>query len=477
MNQFREILKERLREEREIWCYIEQEVQIVDPIIPLCDPISFTQTIEQIETDVLALIDSFTGNPPIKIILVESNPFNFLSAFFAILNYPCHLFLANPHWKESEWKQIAETIHPQFVIHQGKILLFKTYLASYFSLHKEIIPDQDLDQNLPSFLIMIPTGGTSGKIKFAMHTQDTLIASVMGFKNYFNLQKINSFCILPLYHVSGLMQIIRSLITQGKVFITPYKSLVDRDIKNLPILDYENYFISLVPTQLQTILQKFPHWLKPFKTILLGGAPAWNPLLEQAKNYQLNLAPTYGMTETASQIVTLKPADFLQGKQGIGQVLPHANLTLTPEGLIKIKSRSNCLGYYPHLRRESFILTDDLGAFDKEGYLTILGRKSQKIISGGENIFPIEIETIIQETGYVKDIIITSLPDEKWGEIVLAIYSPINATITAQMIQDKIRESLSPYKQPKKWIAVEKIPRNEQGKLSIASLVDYLTIE
>jgi O-succinylbenzoic acid--CoA ligase len=189
----------------------------------------------------------------------------------------------------------------------------------------------DLENIFPSSaLIMIPTGGTSGKIRFAIHTWQTLTASVRGFQAHFSLNSINSFCILPLYHVSGLMQFIRSLITGGKLFIGSYQKLKLGQIPDFPNADF---FISLVPKQLQILLPDYSEWLGHFKTILLGGAPATPQLLNQARNYQLKLAPTYGMTETASQIVTLKPEEFLQGNNSSGKVLPHAQINCINQGI------------------------------------------------------------------------------------------------------------------------------------------------
>jgi O-succinylbenzoic acid--CoA ligase len=175
--------------------------------------------------------------------------------------------------------------------------------------------------------IMIPTGGSSGKIKFAIHTWDTLMASVRGFTQYFQLNKVNSFCVLPLYHVSGLMQFMRSFTTGGKLAILPFKELDSSQIYNI---EPSEFFISLVPTQLQRLLEKpdLITWLSQFETVLLGGAPAWNELLEKARFYRIRLAPTYGMTETASQIATVKPDDFLNGKISSGQTLPHAQITI-----------------------------------------------------------------------------------------------------------------------------------------------------
>ena len=324
---------------------------------------------------------------------------------------------------------------------------------------------------------MIPTGGSSGKIKFAIHTWETLMSSVRGFQEYFQVQPINSFCVLPLYHVSGLMQFMRSFTTGGNLIILPsYKDIFHKKEWNI---NPNEFFISLVPTQLQNLLQnpETANWLSNFHTVLLGGAAAWEELFDAARKYQIKLAPTYGMTETASQVATLKPEDFLAGNNSNGQVLPHAKIIVQNEsreilgqnqiGNISIKANSLALGYYPNIFNNSESLaTDDLGFFDSQGYLKIVGRNSQKIITGGENVFPVEVEAAILATGLVNDVCVIGLPDKYWGEVVTAIYVANNFDVSRENLLFTIDGKLSKFKQPKSWVKVESLPRNSQGKIN-----------
>ena len=389
-------------------------------------------------------------HPPV-IFLAEPDPIHFLAKFIAACTTDCHLFLCNPTWTDPEWAQVRA--------------LAPSPLAP-----------------CPSPLICIPTGGSSGSIRFAMHTWDTLMASVTGFRQYFEVEQIHSCCVLPLYHVSGLMQFLRSLTSGGKFAILPYKTL--EASHPLPF-DPTDFFLSLVPTQLQRLLApfSFPHRPIPpsphllFKTILLGGAPASSELLEQARQLNIPLAPTYGMTETASQVATLKPADFLQGKIGCGQTLPHAEITVcsattgkalgvNQTGVVTIAAKSLALGYYPELFSDSNFSTDDIGWLDERGYLHIVGRQSDKIITGGENVFPAEVEAAILATGLVQDVGVIGVSDRHWGEAIAAIYVPTAANLTATTLKSALENRLSKFKLPKHWIAVKQLPRNAQGKLN-----------
>lgn len=415
------------------------------------------------------------GIPP-TILLAEENPWQFLAAFLAAVAANCPVFLCNPNWADQEWQQIFKIVQPDLIFGQAA----NSFLPLSPSPSPPVLPS--LTHN--SGLIMIPTGGSSGKIRFAIHTWETLMASVQGFHQYFGEKPVNSFCVLPLYHVGGLMQFLRSLTTGGRLAIMPFKALIVGEGRDI---DPTELFISLVPTQLTRLIASGSAvWLSRFQTVLLGGAPAWTALLEQARRYKIPLAPTYGMTETASQIVTLKPDDFLKGNNSCGQVLPHAQVTIRSTageilganhtGIITIETNSLALGYYPEEkwkdseRKIQNLKSDDLGFFDNRGYLTIVGRCSHKIISGGENVFPTEVEGVIRATQLVTDVCVIGLPCSDWGQVVTAVYVPNSPNVSPALLQAALENKLSKYKQPKHWAAVAHLPRNVQGKINYEQL-------
>ncbi|BAQ61492.1 O-succinylbenzoic acid--CoA ligase [Geminocystis sp. NIES-3708] len=381
------------------------------------------------------------------IFIAETEHSKFISAFFASIITNSCVFLINSHWQSNEWEQINNIVKPDIIF--GNI----NYNFSSFK------------QKSPSFTgIMIPTGGTSGKIKFAIHTWATLTASAIGFYQYFENLPINSYCCLPLYHVSGLMQVIRSFISQGKLVINSFQNLKN----NLDIIeDYQDYFISLVPTQLQFFLDNNPQYLSQFKTVLVGGASVYPHQILLANKYNIPLALTYGMTETASGISILKPKENRENNYNTGQILPHAQVIINDNksDIIKIKSTSLFKGYYPYFQNIDIWTTDDIGYIDQEGNLWILGRNSQKIITGGENVFPLEIESVILATKLVKDVHIIGKKDDYWGEVITAFYVPINNSIKNEDIKVKLVSQIAKYKIPKIWQKVSQIPRNSQGKI------------
>ncbi|AVH62771.1 2-succinylbenzoate--CoA ligase [Nostoc sp. 'Peltigera membranacea cyanobiont' N6] len=432
------------------------------------DSRKFNQIAQELYLELTQL--STCGTPPI-IILAEREPIGFLASFIAACAANCPVFLCNPDWGTQEWQQVFDLVKPDIILGIGN----REWGIGNGNNYQCPMPNH----------IMIPTGGSSGQMKFAIHTWETLTASVQGFTEYFQLKQVNSFCMLPLYHVSGLMQFIRSFTTGGKLAIQAFKDVESGKIFNIK---QSEYFISLVPTQLQRLLQnpELTEWLSQFNTVLLGGAPAWNELLEKARFHRIRLAPTYGMTETASQIATLKPDDFLRGKISSGQILPHAKVTIRNQqgeilnsnqiGNITIYAQSLALAYYPITREnQTDFQVDDLGFLDDEGHLNIVGRDSDKIITGGENIYPAEIESAIQATQMVADICVIGIPDKHWGEALTAIYIPKKSDTSALNIQTLLKDKLSKFKIPKYWIPQQNLPRNSQGKINRQQLQQIAT--
>jgi o-succinylbenzoate---CoA ligase len=340
----------------------------------------------------------------------------FIVEFFAAVSLGVPVFLTDPRWGEVEQQQLTD------LVAQG-------------------IP-------IPG-TIMIPTGGTSGQLKLAIHNPATLSAAVQGFQEFYDVAEINSHCLLPLHHVSGLMQLWRSITTNGH-FTTNQ--------------EVPGSFISLVPTQLQRWLPSRSDWLRSFRAVIVGGAPAAAHLLAEARTAQIPLSPSYGATETAAMVAALPVADFFAGSVSCGQPLPHAQLQIQPvTGRIEIKSRSLMLGYYPNLRApQEYWLTDDLGKFDQQGNLQIVGRESQKIISGGEKIFPEQVEAAILATGLVTDVCVIGVPDAEWGDRVVACYV---GAVDSLVLQTAVAARLAGFKRPKAWFALPEIPRNSQGKI------------
>lgn len=416
----------------------------------------------------------FETAKPQDVLLAAPEPVRFLAAFFAAAQQPGRVWLANPHWGSQEWRQVTAQYQPDQVI--GTLPLS---IASQIPR-----PPRPMPHAQPG--IQIPTGGSSGHIRFATHTWDTLTASVQGFCQHFACDRVSAYCVLPLYHVSGLMQALRCLLSGGQLVVQPFRELLAAGPLMSPLVDPEAHqFLSLVPTQLQRLLasdRDFVPWLRQFHAILLGGAPPWPSLLQTARDLQLPLAPTYGMTETAAQVATLLPQEFLAGHTGSGRSLPHAQLTirdaadqvLPPNqvGKIAIAATSLALAQGQTPLTPPF-QTGDLGYLDHAGFLHVIGRATSLIITGGEKVLPAEVEAAILATGLVSDCAVLGVPDADWGEQVVAVVVSAEQDAGTRLRQ-ALQPQLSAYKIPKRWLLRAELPRNAQGKLNQAALRQWV---
>lgn len=452
--------------------------------------------------------DKLTPSPPL-ILIAESHPANFLAGFLAALIEGWSVALANPRWGTQEWESASRLIAPdliwgshiplQMAGGQKRLVALKTM--------PEAGPEAGPESCLSNPVILIPTGGSSGQVKFACHSWVSLISSANGFLRRFSPSgdPVSTCCVLPMYHVSGLMQVLRTWVSGGQIAIFPFKRLVSSGLAHNVSdgeqgLTFPNGFISLVPTQLEQLLQaNHAAWLRQFQAVFLGGAPPWPTLLTRAANQQIPLCLSYGMTETAAMVTALMPADFLQGQRSSGQPLPHATIQIVknsqpvPAGETgQIVVRSAAIAQTSHSNPHPLTLspphphapfyTDDIGHLTTDGHLHVTGRASSKIISGGENIFPAEVEAALRSTGHVKDVCVVGLPHPYWGEAVTAAYVPATPEVSASSLEQALTNPiptasgplLSRYKFPKYWVPLAALPRNAQGKLNRQTLLSQL---
>lgn len=323
--------------------------------------------------------------------------------------------------------------------------------------------------------LCLPTGGTSGAVRFARHDQDTIAAAVRGFGAHFGATQINAVGVLPLHHVSGFMSAMRCTLTGGRYLPWDWKAL---EVGRVPELSSGgDWFLSLVPTQLQRLLAQpaTVDWLRRFRAVFVGGGPAWSELLDAAATARLPLAPCYGMTESAAMVAALRPEAFLAGARSCGEVLPHARVEVTADGGVVVGGDSLFRGYYPEWRDSEPWATEDLGRFDERGQLQLLGRRDAVIISGGKKIAAAEVEAALRATGQFNDVAVLGLPDAEWGQIVVACYPARATELDRAALERELGDALSPYKRPKRYVLVAPWPRNAQGKLNRAALLAAVT--
>jgi len=311
-------------------------------------------------------------------------------------------------------------------------------------------------------LLAFDTGGTSGKTSKVIHSTDTLSRAVEGLQSKIGFDPISSICCLPLHHLGGWMQVHRAIRTSGSVFFCSYRDLGEERLDS----KLKDRWLSLVPTQLFHLLKSPPAVknLRRAKGIFVGGAAMSIKLTALCRKENLPVWPTYGMSETAGMITLLSADEFLNGREGVGKALPHADLCLPADkSRISVKAKSLCLAKPPDtFGPGDFFQTEDYGEVDRLGYWKVLGRGDRVIVTGGEQVDPGFVEKAILGTGLVEQCLVMGIKDEQWGQRVTAYLSPSGADLSR--IQDLVRETVFGANYPKQWNLTDELPLSEMGK-------------
>jgi O-succinylbenzoic acid--CoA ligase len=343
--------------------------------------------------------------------------------------------------------------------------------------------------NLEDIQGIFYTSGTTGKPKAVPLTYSnhfhSAIASTLNLGTY---EHDNWLLCMPLFHVGGLAIAWRSVINGTTITLLP--KFDEQEVLEAIALEKVT-IISLVPTMLTRLL-KHPHWqnLQNLRAILLGGAPASQELIEQCLQLNLPIMPTYGMTETASQVTTLLPHEVAlkQGSSGlplfgnrfriVDLEKPQQEVPIGEVGQILVQGASVMKGYLHQFEnnavKDGWLYTGDLGYCDRDGYLYVVSRRSDLIISGGENIYPTEIESILLEHPVILEVCVVGISDREWGEVVAAVMVT-NADLSLDEVRSFCEQrSLARYKLPKSIYIWESLPKTASGKLLRQKIREHL---
>ncbi len=261
---------------------------------------------------------------------------------------------------------------------------------------------------------------------------------------------------MPLHHVAGISILLRSAYAGGRV-----RMLDGFDARaHAAELRRGVTMASMVPTMLARVLDVATGTHDGLRAVLLGGGPIPDRLLERGLATGLPLLPTYGLTETAGQVATLRPGDPPANR---GHPLPGVELQIVPDGRIAVRGPMVSPGYVgePDRGRDDWLVTGDLGSIDEDGALRVLGRADTVIVSGGENIDPGMVEAEIASLARVDGALVVGLPSQEWGMESACLYV---GEIGEGEVERQLRERLPGFMIPKRWLRVSELPVTSMGK-------------
>jgi O-succinylbenzoic acid--CoA ligase len=300
-------------------------------------------------------------------------------------------------------------------------------------------------------IALLHTSGTTAAPKPVELTDANFLASALGSAVALGLDPDERWlCPMPLVHVGGLSIPIRSSIYATTVLVHP-RFDVDAVMAALTDPAERITLVSLVPTMLARLLDAGLRRPPALRWALLGGGPIADSLLERAAEAGVPVAPTYGMTETCSQIATF------------GFPLPGVEIRIAGDQEILVRGPVVA----PRAPAEDgWLRTGDLGTLDSRGRLRITGRRSDTIITGGENVAPAEVEGVLLAHPAVADAAVHGRPDSEWGEALVAtVVLRGGAVLDPAELRAHCASRLPPFKVPKLVELAEQLPRSASGKL------------
>ncbi len=329
------------------------------------------------------------------------------------------------------------------------------------------------------------TSGTTGAPKAAVLTAANFYHSAVASAFRLGVLPDDRWLLtLPLYHVGGLSILFRSAL-YGTVVVLPENV----EASFVPDWLYETLhrqrvtLVSLVPTMLHRLLEAVPKPPPPsLRLVLLGGAAAPPELLQRALARGYPVATTYGLTEATSQVATATPPEVRRKAGSVGRPLLHTRVRVVDDqghplppgevGKILVSGPTVFSGYDgdPQATRAAlqggWLHTGDLGYLDAEGDLWVVNRRSDLIVTGGENVYPAEVEAVLRQHPAVAEACVVGLDDAEWGQrVAAAVVLKPHADVTPQMLEDFCRQRLAGYKVPRRIRILPDLPRTASGKV------------
>ena len=385
------------------------------------------------------------------------------------------LLLLNVHLKPKEIENQLAQLNVTTVLHsvERREQLPNSISAIVFESLERILSDVEEDDTFDwtfedkDIAAIMNTSATTGQFKSVPLRWGQIRAHVQASKEVLGkTEQDNWLMVLPLFHVSGLSILMRSLYNGTAVTILPKYD----EAQVLKLIESENInMMSLVPTILTQLEPSITH--HKLRVILLGGEFIPMALIDACEKKSLPIYKTYGMTETFSQSVTFSVLDYPHKRDSVGKPLPGMQVRIDkPDadgvGEIHLTGPMVMTGYIDKEPIDGDLNTDDIGYVDEDGFVYILNRRKDLIISGGENIYPKELEDLVYTLPSVKECAVVPVPDPKWGQVpALFVAFHDGESMTADAILSFMTKSLAKYKVPKYVKILPALPRNGTGKI------------
>lgn len=450
-----------------------------------------------------------------RVASLSANGLGYVTLVHALTRLGAVLVPLNIRLTPAELCWQLKDVHASFLLHDSHHALLAASLAESIpglliaTLASEAVNNETIITHLPeadvplrplidltATQVIMYTSGTTGNPKGVIITYSMQWWNAIG--SALNLGHQSDDCWLacmPLFHIGGLSILMRSVIYGIRVLV--YEKF-DAPQVNRAIREERVTIISVVAVMLQRMLatlddeQKASSYPPTLRCVLLGGGPAPRPLLEDCARRAVPVVQTYGLTEACSQAVTLSPEDALRKLGSAGRPLLPVQLLIMHDdhrpaapdepGVIFLKGPTITPGYdgrpeeTSRALRDGWFSTGDIGYLDTDGYLYVLDRRSDLIISGGENVYPAEVEAVLLAHPDVEEVGVCGIADAQWGQVPVAFVRLRPGRQThADDLFTYAASRLARYKLPRAYHLVGPLPRTSSGKLIRRALPSLLS--
>lgn len=335
-------------------------------------------------------------------------------------------------------------------------------------------PENDADREAP--LALVATSGTTGRPKGVVLSRRAFEAAAAASARNLGWRDDDRWLLcMPPAHVGGLSIPLRTSMARRTIVCGPPGPFDGAAVLDA-IARHRVTLLSLVPTMLSRLidaLEAEPGRAVPshVRAILLGGAGAPDALLQRARAWGLPVLTTYGLTETCGQVTTQRPGTPPDPREGAGHVLPPMEVRVVDDE-IRVRGPALLSGYVsaegatvPRLTDEGFFRTGDTGWLDAQGRLYVAGRLDDRIVTGGENVDPLEVERVLEGVPGVRGACVFGVDDPTWGQVVAAALVLDDGRRSMGALRQAVRERLASHRRPRRVAIVGEMETTPSGKV------------
>jgi fatty-acyl-CoA synthase len=326
-------------------------------------------------------------------------------------------------------------------------------------------------------LLLIYTSGTTGKPKGALLTHANCFWTNFSFDLATGIRPDDVVLqVLPQFHCGGWnVQSILAwwkgatvILERGFDATRALRLIEDRRVTTMMGVPANYLFMAQEPGFAEADLSSL-------RLAVVGGASMPEALLDTWSARGVDIVQGYGLTEAAPNVLCLRPEDARRKAGWAGKPYPYVECELTEESELLVRGPNVFPGYWrdpdatASAFRDGWLLTGDVAERDDEGNFRILGRVKDMVVSGGENIYPAEVEAVLHQHPVVADAAVVGVPDERWGEVCIA-FVVLSSPLSNDELREHCRQHLARFKVPKSFHEVAELPRNSMGKIQKSDL-------